>query len=338
MRQRRVPVRATFAALVIVLIVASAYVLAPFAVALIVAAWMADVMRPLARRLAGGGERRKRSAAAAVVALVACAVLVPVGAAVIAAIGQVRAGILSLTATAGGRGVSEVAPLRAVRLPSAPQLVELAKEHARELWRFAQGALGASTSAALAVVVFLFTLYALLAHGRAVYVWLARHAPIGAANFTRMAAAVRETGRGLIVGTGATVVVQGAIAGIAYLALGVTAAIPLALLTAMAGLIPMLGTMLVWVPVALGLALSGHPGRAVILVVVGLFVIGLVDNVVRPLTARFGRLKLPPLILVLSLLGGVTVFGAAGIVFGPLVIRLTIEALQIARERGTFTT
>jgi len=262
---------------------------------------------------------------------------VPTGVAVLGAIAQVKAGIASLTAaTVEGRGVS-VAPAHAFHLPTPEQVARLVKEHARELWNLVHGALGASASAVLFVVVFLLMLYALLAHGRAVYIWLARHSPIGVAAFIRMAAAARETGRGLIVGTGATVIVQGTIALATYLALGVTAAPSLAILTAAAGLIPVAGTMLVWVPVAIGLALSGHPGRAVVLVLVGLLVIGTVDNVVRPLTARYGRLRLPSLLLVLALLGGVTVFGASGIVLGPLIVRLTIEALQIARERGTFT-
>jgi predicted PurR-regulated permease PerM len=232
--------------------------------------------------------------------------------------------------------VSEVALGPALRLPSPDELAALAKEHAKELWRVAHDAIGASTGAVLGIVVFLLTFYALLADGRALYVWLARHSPVGAATFTRMAGALRETGRGLIVGTGATAVAQGILAGITYVALGVGAAIPLAFLTAMAGLVPMLGTMLVWVPVSVGLFVAGHAGRALVLVIVGLFVIGLVDNVVRPLTARFGRLDMAPLVLILSLLGGVTVFGASGIVLGPLVVRLTIEALRIAREQGTF--
>jgi predicted PurR-regulated permease PerM len=221
------------------------------------------------------------------------------------------------------------------RLPSVQELGRLATEHAKELWGFALHALSASASALLAGVILVLGMYVFLADGRRAYVWLARHSLVGPGAFLRLAAAFRETGRGLLVGTGATILTQGTIAGVTYAALGVTAAFPLAFLTALAGLVPVAGTMLVWGPVAVGLALTGNPGRAVILAIVGLLM-GLVDNVVRPLTARFGTLELPPFVLIVSVLGGVSVFGPSGLLLGPLIVRLTVEAVRLAHERVLF--
>lgn len=69
---------------------------------------------------------------------------------------------------------------------------------------------------------------------------------------------------------------------VAYLALGIPRALVLGILTAAASLIPSEGTGLVWFPVAMGLALTGHWGRATIMVAIGLLVIGLSDNLLRP--------------------------------------------------------
>ena len=70
---------------------------------------------------------------------------------------------------------------------------------------------------------------------------------------------------------------------------------------------------------------------AVIMVVVGVAVIGSIDNILRPVLARRGRLELPSLLIMVAMFGGIALVGASGVVLGPLVVRLTKEALVIAR-------
>jgi predicted PurR-regulated permease PerM len=67
------------------------------------------------------------------------------------------------------------------------------------------------------------------------------------------------------------------------------------------------------------------------MVVIGC-VIGGLDNVVRPLLTRFGHLELHGLVIFLAMLGGMTVFGAGGLLLGPLLVRLAVEALRMLRE------
>jgi predicted PurR-regulated permease PerM len=104
----------------------------------------------------------------------------------------------------------------------------------------------------------------------------------------------------------------------------------LGLLTCIASLIPSVGTALVWVPIAVGLALAGKTVSAAVLAAVGVFVIGTVDNVLRPVFARFGKLDLSSFALLVSIFGGLAIFGTGGLILGPLFVRLAKEALMIA--------
>jgi hypothetical protein len=141
---------------------------------------------------------------------------------------------------------------------------------------------------------------------------MVRYSPLDRRATHRLVAAFRETGRGLIVGTGGTALAQGAVAGATYAALGVPNPITLGALTAMGAFVPAVGTALVWAPVALGLAIAGHPVRAVVLAAVGISIIGTIDNVLRPVLSRAGRLRLPAVVLFLAVLGGLDLAGGWG--------------------------
>ena len=82
--------------------------------------------------------------------------------------------------------------------------------------------------------------------------------------------------------------------------------------------------------VAIGLALSGRWVAAIILGAIGVLVIGTVDNLLRPMFSRYGQLKLPTFVLFLAIFGGIALYGAAGIILGPLLVRLGVEALNLA--------
>jgi predicted PurR-regulated permease PerM len=61
-------------------------------------------------------------------------------------------------------------------------------------------------------------------------------------------------------------------------------------------------------------------------------VVGVVDNVLRPVLARYGQLRLHGLLLFIAMLGGIAVFGAGGLLLGPLFVRLAVEGLNMLRE------
>jgi predicted PurR-regulated permease PerM len=103
-------------------------------------------------------------------------------------------------------------------------------------------------------------------------------------------------------------------------------------LTLFVSIIPSVGTALVWVPVAIGLAIQGRTGAAIALVAVGILVVGTIDNMLRPALARSGHLALPSLVVLGAMLGGFALIGGWGLILGPLVIRLAKESIDLARE------
>jgi predicted PurR-regulated permease PerM len=98
-------------------------------------------------------------------------------------------------------------------------------------------------------------------------------------------------------------------------------------------MIPVLGTFVIWLPAAGYLALGGDWGKAAILVAWGTVVIGGIDNFLYPILAG-GRLRLHTVPMFIAIVGGLALFGAAGLILGPLVVVMTIEVLAIWRERA----
>jgi predicted PurR-regulated permease PerM len=124
-----------------------------------------------------------------------------------------------------------------------------------------------------------------------------------------------------------------AVATSAYFALGIPRALALGLATLIASLIPAIGPFLVWGPVSLGLLLAGHATKAALLAGICIGLVAPIDHFVRPYLARRGRLQLPPLLVFISMFGGVVLVGGFGLMLGPLVFRMTAELLAIAHER-----
>jgi predicted PurR-regulated permease PerM len=248
-------------------------------------------------------------------------------------VGQLRAAL-------AGHGTVEGALVEGSPLPAAPATVHdwvaLASRYGAGAWRTATAVLHASASAGLALFVFAVALYALTSERERAYAWLEENAPISGDSFARFASAFRETGRGLLIGTGGTALVQGAIATVTYLAIGLPRALVLGPLTAICALVPAVGTGLVWIPLAIELALNRDFFRALVVVFVGAVIESLIDNFLRPVLARYGRLDLPAAVVLISMLGGIGAFGASGVLLGPLLVRLSVEGLAIARDQGLF--
>jgi predicted PurR-regulated permease PerM len=160
--------------------------------------------------------------------------------------------------------------------------------------------------------------------------------PLSPLHLRRFRAAFHEVGKGLLVGVGLTGLAQAGVATIAYFALGIPRALVLGMLTFVMSLIPSIGTAIVWVPLAIGLAVTGRTTAAVILVIIGAGVISTVDNVLRPVFSRYGELQMSSFALLLSMFGGLALFGGWGLALGPLVVRLAVEALDIAKEAHVF--
>ena len=333
-----------FRVVVVVLVAAAALTFLPLWAPLILAAWVAVMMRPLMIRISNATGGRHRAAGALVVVLVA-AILVPLGASVVSlsrgAVDLVRGVLASngaksaLIAIVSGDQPTAASGAAAL-LESPARLLALLQEHGGQALQLASGIAGAATEAIVALFVFIYAVYVFMVDGPAMYEWFEKHAPLEVEHTRRLVAAFLETGRGLFIGVGLTGLAQGVVATTTYVALGVPRALVLGLITCLASLIPSIGTALVWIPIAIGLALAGKTVAAVIMAVVGVAVIGTVDNVLRPVFARFGNLELSTFVLLTSIFGGLAFFGAWGFLLGPLFARMAKEALLMARGDGGY--
>jgi predicted PurR-regulated permease PerM len=316
------------------LAVAAVLVLIPFWAPLVLAAWTAElVQRPyrwLGQRLGG----RHRGAAAVTVLLV-LTLVVPMAVVVISLSGDA----IELVKKAAGSGSTTSALQTVVTSDKGDQgfnhreLVAFAQKNGAGVWQLAQVVFGALVAFVLGTFIYLYGAYVFLVDGLRIRQWMFTHSPIASRHLSRFTAAFRETGRGLFIGVGLTALAQGVSATVGYFVLGIPQAAVLGLLTCIASLVPSFGAGLVWVPVTAGLALTGRPGAAVTMGLIGVFV-STADNFLRPLLARYGDLDMSTFLLLLAMLGGMVVFGTWGLVLGPLIVRLAMEGFRILREEA----
>jgi predicted PurR-regulated permease PerM len=148
--------------------------------------------------------------------------------------------------------------------------------------------------------------------------------------FHKFTDVVRATIKGTIV----VAIVQGALGGLMFWFLGIQAPVLWAVVMAFLSLLPAVGTALVWVPVALYLLASGAVWQGVLLIVYGVLVIGLVDNVLRPVLVSKDT-KMPDYIVLIATLGGMAIFGLNGFVIGPLIAAMFMAAWDIMAASKT---
>ena len=120
---------------------------------------------------------------------------------------------------------------------------------------------------------------------------------------------------------------QGIAGGIVYAILGLDAPIFWGVVMGFCSLVPAVGSALVWGPAALWLLTTGHWIRALILVALGVGLIGMVDNLLRPLLMS-GRSAMNGLVIFISLLGGLAAFGVIGLVLGPVIAAAAFSLLK----------
>jgi predicted PurR-regulated permease PerM len=186
-----------------------------------------------------------------------------------------------------------------------------------------------TSEAILGFVVALITMFYMLREGAGLARRIEAIAPLEPRHTRELLTEARDVGRTAFLGTLATAVVQGAFAGVAYAVLGVPQPVTWAVVTAIASFLPLVGTLTVWVPVAGWLLFDGHPAKAVILCIWGALVVTFsVDYVIRP---RFvgGRGHGHPLLTLIALLGGIEIFGLAGLVIAPIVMSVSVAAFRL---------
>ncbi|SLM28393.1 conserved membrane hypothetical protein [Desulfamplus magnetovallimortis] len=138
---------------------------------------------------------------------------------------------------------------------------------------------------------------------------------------------IKAVAKSAILGTLVTALSQGTAGGIAFYICGLPGFFWGAVM-AFASLVPMVGTALIWVPATIWLFISGSWQYAVFLTVWSVVVVGMIDNIVRPLFMK-GSAGMDTLLIFFSILGGLSYFGLTGLLYGPMVFGLTLVLLYI---------
>lgn len=122
--------------------------------------------------------------------------------------------------------------------------------------------------------------------------------------------------------------IQGVLGGFAFKLSGLPSSVFMGVLIAFCSIVPVVGSALIWFPAALWLGLNGHWGRALLVVAICGGIAGVADNVVRPLLLR-NRSRLNDLLLFISILGGLGVFGLLGLVVGPAIVAAALGVFRV---------
>ena len=174
----------------------------------------------------------------------------------------------------------------------------------------------------------LYSMYYFLTHGAKVLDKILYYIPLSANEENRMVEKFASVSRATLKGTLIIGVVQGGLAGLAFAVIGIDGAFFWGTIMAVLSIIPGVGTALVWIPAAVFLFAVGRPIAALLLTVWCVGLVGTVDNVLRPWLVGKDT-KMPDLLILLGTLGGLVLFGAAGIIVGPIVAALFVTVWEI---------
>lgn len=337
--------------LLLVAIGLAAWLVRPFADAVIVAAVVSILAWPLHLRVLARLGGRALPATAISLMLVTVGVLVP-GAGLAWVVSRELAALAEQLVLALDQGDLSTMLGDVQRLPLVSWLVsqaggeaviiaevrgalrELVGELARNAGQSVPGLVGLTARALLKVLVFFLTLASILHRGRELVPWAVRVSPLMPAHSRRLFQVFSEFARNVVLAGLVAAAVQSVIAGVGYLLAGVERPLLFALLTGVLAYVPLVGTAAAWAPVSLLLLLQGRPGAALFVVLWSILLTGTVDNLIKPLVVR-GKSELPTVLVFLGVFGGLLTFGLIGLLVGPVIMAIMMALLHIWDESRT---
>ncbi len=218
-----------------------------------------------------------------------------------------------------------VAPYQGVILTKAGEMVGLFS-------KFLINSLSAATTGTVQflfmLMIMLYSMYFFLIDGHKLVDLILYYLPLEDHEERRLLEKFSSVTRATLKGTAAIGALQGGLAGIAFAAVGVPSAVFWGAIMMVLSIIPGIGTALVWLPAAVILIAGGHLAKGIFLAVFCGLVVGSVDNFLRP--RMVGKdTELPDLLILLATMGGILMFGALGLIIGPIVAALFVTIWEI---------
>lgn len=312
-------------------------ILRPFLPALVWSLTLAVMLAPAERRL----RKRVRSPGLSVtimLLLAGVAIVIPAMTVSAALMREVLSGADAFRTLISAKGLADLGhryPDMAALLERLghwlyfPQSMEyLTAQLGRWTGQFVQGS---ATSLINFLVTFYFLFYLLRDRARALAA-LERMMPLSREELAGLIGKTTQTVFASVYGTVAVAALQGLLGGTMFWILGLPSPVFWGIIMGLLAIVPFLGAFVIWVPAAIALALSGHWGAAIMLAGWGTLVVGLIDNIIYPILVG-KRLSLHPMVSFIAIVGGLVLFGAHGIVLGPLAVAMAQALLQLWRAR-----
>jgi predicted PurR-regulated permease PerM len=194
--------------------------------------------------------------------------------------------------------------------------------------QFAGAVAGTAFSGVLTVFFMTLTAYSVMRHWTHLVRRLELTLPLELRHTHALLNQFRRVGREVLLGTLVTGILQGLLASLGYWVTGVPQPGVFGALTAVASLVPAVGTLLVWVPLGVYRIVTGHVAAGLIGLIYSALVVGVAtDYFIRPRLVGADK-NVPVLLTFVSLFGGVEVFGLVGLVLGPVIVTLSIAILR----------
>ena len=309
----------------------------PFLPALVWATALAIVTQPLVRWL---GERglAARLRPAAAVAIVTLLLLVPIAVVSYLVAQEVSQTVAQWQGDEGARAWQQLLsehPRAAALWEWLGKNFDLAAEAQRlsvQIGQTATAFVSGSAYVVLQVLLMLFVLYYLYRDQAEALDGAKRFLPLSSDETDRLFGRIGDTVHATIYGTVVVATVQGALGGLMFWMLGLPAAALWGVAMGLLAVVPYLGAFVVWAPAAVFLATQGNWGKALVLTAWGTIVVGLIDNLVYPILVG-NRLRQHTVLAFLAIVGGIALFGATGIILGPVIVSITQAVLEIWRRR-----
>ena len=336
----------TFLWLLLAVSIAFAWILWPFYGAILWGTVMAILFAPVNRRLTRSWRGRRNLAALATLAIIVVMVILPMSLVVAmltqeatAAYARIQSGELSIGMYF--RQVFNALPPWAAGLLDRFGLADLGAVQERLSEGFMKGSQAVASRAlgfgqdtfdfVLSLFVMLYLLFFLLRDGDSLYTRIRRSLPLRSeqqeALFRRFAVVIRATVKGNI----AVAALQGLLGGLAFWVLGINAPVLWGVVMAILSLLPAVGAALVWIPAAIYLFATGDVLQGIGLTLFGVLVIGLVDNILRPILVGKDT-RMPDYVVLISTLGGIAIFGINGFIIGPLIAAMFMVSWDMFSE------
>ena len=221
--------------------------------------------------------------------------------------------------------------LRPYQEQIAQKLGELAGSIGEFVVRHVAGITRGTVTFIFLLFVMLYAMFFFLKDGGRILQKILYYLPLSSRDENRMLERFLSVSRAVVKGTFLIGIVQGGLSGLSFVVVGLPAAAFWGTVMVVLSIIPGIGAALVWVPAGVYLLVNGHIGAGIGLILWNALVVGTVDNLMRPWLV--GRdTQMPDLLILLGTLGGIVLFGAAGVIIGPIVAALFVTVWELYGE------